>query len=91
MTALGVGVSSREPVIGWEAIQPVINTARSELAILKDQYDFALATWKETTDAMYACEDDAERNLLYEKSCVDLIVMNSIGKKLATARRKLYI
>lgn len=91
MTALGVGVSSSDPVIGWEAIQPAIKTERSEVSILQDQFDFALASWKETTDAMYVCEDDAERKLLYEKSCIDLIVMNSIGKKLATARRKLYI
>lgn len=61
MTAIGVGVSDREKVIGWEALHP---GTRSRL---ENAYDCALAAWDRAERAyIHAVDNWEDARLAYD-------------------------
>lgn len=69
MATLGINVSDRDPVIGWECIQPVRKSKKPEpIQILIEQVEFA---WKKQLELADRLEDGEDvREELFQATLV---------------------
>lgn len=88
MTAIGIGMSDRDPIVGWEAINKTARARKPDLyASVRALLDMVWSRQLEVASQVETCTDDEERVSLIERSNSYLRIAQSLQEQMVLHRQ----